>query len=235
MKFTGERCILGESGFLIEKEHLDRYNFALKFVEGKVILDVACGSGYGSKILSKRAKKVIGVDISKESINYAKENFNSKNIEFRQGSATNLNFIKDNSIDRIISFETIEHLKEYTLFLSEIKRILKKGGLFIVSTPNKKISSPHSKKPKNPYHIIEFYKKDLEELLKNYFKLIAMYGQEQRTFIIALKNKIAMLFFILIFGKSYWSPYVRYLANNLKQINKKNIENCLFLIAVCRK
>src|SRR3989344_372638 len=180
MKFTGERCIVGKSGSLIEKEHLDRYNFVLNYVKNKIVLDIACGSGYGSKLLSNKAKKVIGVDISKESIDYAKNNFNSNKIKFFIGDATNLDFLKDNSIDVVVSFETIEHLIDYKRFLMEVKRILKKEGLFIVSTPNKKISSPHGKKPKNPFHVIEFFKKDFEILLKRYFGLIAIYGQEPK-------------------------------------------------------
>ena len=56
-------------------EHIHRYKFALNYVKSKKILDIACGEGYGSNILSSEAEKVLGIDISSESINYAKNKY----------------------------------------------------------------------------------------------------------------------------------------------------------------
>src|SRR3989344_6265758 len=176
MEFTGERCILGNSDKLLEEEHIDRYRFALGYVNDKVVLDIACGSGYGSKLLSAKAKEVIGVDVSKESIEYARKNFHAKNVKFQLGDATNLYFIKDNSLDAVISFETIEHIYKYENFLNEIKRVLKKRGTFIVSTPNKRYSSNNLEKPRNQFHVIEFYIFEFNSLLLKYFSDVEIFG-----------------------------------------------------------
>jgi len=87
MKFTGERMIPGteecSSKSSIFKEHVERYKFASRFVKDKVVLDIACGAGYGSKMLLNRgAKKIFGGDISKETINYCKTKYPNKELSF---------------------------------------------------------------------------------------------------------------------------------------------------------
>ena len=149
-----------------------RYLFASKFVKGKNCLDIACGGGFGSNYLvEKGAKNVIGVDISKDAINYAKKKYGeNRSLHFIRANATDLPF-PDNTFDIIVSFETIEHIKEYEKFLSECKRCLRKKGFFICSTPNKSFSSPHRETPWNPFHIKEFYPDEFYTLLSHYFSV----------------------------------------------------------------
>ena len=97
MEFTGERIIPKEDfcgpNTNIYKEHVARYEFASKYIKSKKILDIACGSGYGSEILSKNgAYHVIGCDISEEAIEYAKKYYQHNNIEFISGNITKINF-----------------------------------------------------------------------------------------------------------------------------------------------
>jgi ubiquinone/menaquinone biosynthesis C-methylase UbiE len=235
MKLTGERCIIGQMDKVTEKEHIDRYNFARKYATDKVVLDIACGSGYGSKILSQKAKNVMGVDVSKKSVDYANKNFNSKNTKFFWGNATDLGFIKEHSIDLVVSFETIEHLKNYERFLQEIKRVLKKEGILIISTPNKKFSSPKSERPINPYHVIEFYYEGFNKLLRNCFDNVQFYGQTYIDFIKYLKSKLISLFprslrRLLIPQKIRDSYNLRETGS----ISDKNVERCKYFIAICK-
>lgn len=111
MKFTGERFILEQAVGDITIEHMQRYEIASNLVEGKNVLDAACGEGYGSYILSKKAKNVMGIDISSEAIEYASEEYKNKNLKYICASIEKLP-LEDNSIDIIISFETIEHVNE---------------------------------------------------------------------------------------------------------------------------
>ncbi|RGY96546.1 class I SAM-dependent methyltransferase [Clostridium sp. AM58-1XD] len=131
--------------------HFNRYFTAKSFVKGKRVLDVACGEGYGSKLLKEwGALKVTGVDISKEAIEIAKENFSGDGIDYIQHSAEELPFEND-SFDVVISFETIEHVDSPDKYLSEISRVLKFGGIAMVSCPN----DPYYQKagePQNPFH-----------------------------------------------------------------------------------
>lgn len=89
-------------------------------------MDATCGTGYGSSLLlEKGAKKVIGIDISKDTIDYCNHNFNKENLQFKIDDCRKLN-LENLYFDVVVSFETLEHLSEPELFLSEIKRVLKK-------------------------------------------------------------------------------------------------------------
>lgn len=178
MEFTGERFLPDLVIPEISYEHWNRYLFACQFVKNKVVLDVACGEGYGSFLLSSTAKKVFGVDISQEAIDSAKGKYVNDNLEFLLGSAAQLPLSKNNFLDVIISYETIEHIseKDQISFLGEIKRTLKKDGIFIVSTPNKKLYSdvPNYQ---NEFHVKEFYFEDFKKILESYFKHVDILGQ----------------------------------------------------------
>ncbi|MFZ1523007.1 MAG: methyltransferase domain-containing protein [Candidatus Saccharimonadales bacterium] len=156
---------------LFYTEHLQRYNQTRDIVKGKVVLDIASGSGYGTKIISKYAKKVYGVDINYGAVNYARENYSAKNIEYMTGSGTNIP-IGNKSVDVVTTFETIEHIDDYESFIKEIKRVLKPDGLAIISTPNDLEYGEG-----NHFHIHEFEHKELLTLIEKYFKNTKSYFQ----------------------------------------------------------
>lgn len=174
MKFTGERMIPDNNkNDNIYFEHMSRYIFANQFVKEKIVLDIACGVGYGSShLLSKGAKKVIGVDISQEAIDYAKKQYQNEKIEFLQGDATNIP-LENDTIDVIVSFETIEHLKNQEKFLREVKRVLKNNGLFIISSPNSLVA------PKgNTHHFKEFTPTEFRNIICGYFNNLKVFYQD---------------------------------------------------------
>lgn len=168
----GERMIPGfHKGTVMYAEHMTRYIAAQDLSKDKVVLDIASGSGYGTQILSKSAKKVYGVDVDKDSIKYAKENFLAKNIEYLVGDGEKIP-LENNSVDLVITFETIEHVKNYRQFIKEIKRVLKDDGLAIVSTPNALEFTEG-----NHFHLHEFEYEELSALLRQDFLYINPYFQ----------------------------------------------------------
>jgi ubiquinone/menaquinone biosynthesis C-methylase UbiE len=172
MPFTGER-FTPETRRNLQLEHQHRYLLASQIVENKTILDIASGEGYGSNILSKFATHVYGVDIDAQTIDHAKKRYSKENITFLTGDCTNIPLDND-SIDVVISFETLEHITEHDKMLSEIKRILHKDGILLISTPFKNDSS--TTQPK--YHLKELYRHEFTALLSKYFNNINIYWQD---------------------------------------------------------
>lgn len=158
-------------------EHVHRYNEAVKYATSEsTILDIACGTGFGTDILAAYTKKkVIGGDISLPAIEQCKEHWKKENLEFKILDGTNLEY-NDNFFDLVVSFETIEHTTSYKKMLSEFKRVLKPGGVLILSTPNAAITSPNGK-ILNPYHTQEFQYDELKQLLTGSFTDFHIYGQ----------------------------------------------------------
>lgn len=152
----------------ISQQHIARYYFAKKeLVPKQKVLDIACGSGYGTKILLEHGCEVIGADYNKELIDYLRQK--SSDV-FIYANALDLPF-NDNIFDAVVSFETIEHVNDGNLFLKEMKRVLKPGGLFICSTPN----ICYTVHP--PYHVKEYYPEEFYQLLSKYFTDIERYTQ----------------------------------------------------------
>lgn len=169
---TGERMIPEfHKGHNIYGAHIGRYQAGLSVVESKIVLDIACGSGYGTKLMAAKARKVYGVDIDEETINYAKEHFSGKNITYLVGSGTKIP-LDNNTVDVVVSYETIEHIDDYGTFINEVKRVLKPDGLFLLSTPND-IEYMEG----NHFHIHEFVYNELLALVKKYFKYHKDYFQ----------------------------------------------------------
>ena len=162
------------------REHMKRYLFATPLVSGMNVLDLACGSGYGSYQLSLSAKQVLGVDVEGSAIEYARNNYKNENLSFLTGNAQELSGLNDASFDAVVSFETIEHLPDYKQYLKAVRRVLKPGGLFIVSTPDteftKKTHLP--KAIENPYHVHEFTFDELKSALSEFFSVTHFYGQQ---------------------------------------------------------
>lgn len=164
--YTGERL---EKSFFNRAsiEHLHRYAIAKELTTNKIVLDIASGEGYGTHLLSENAKFVYGVDIDFKTIAEAKNTYIKENIKFLQGSTSKIP-LDDNTIDVVVSFETIEHHNEHHKMMTEIKRVLKKDGILIISTPDKKVYSD-DRNYSNPFHVKELYKEEFEFLIKDHF------------------------------------------------------------------
>jgi 2-polyprenyl-3-methyl-5-hydroxy-6-metoxy-1,4-benzoquinol methylase len=163
------------------KQHIERYQFVTSKVSRLKVLDIACGSGYGSDLLAKQAEAVCGVDISAEAINYAKSMYRSEGLTFSVGSAEKLPF-GDNTFDVVVSFETIEHLEAdfVSVFLSELVRVLKPGGkLFLSSPDNRGLSLGFTSS--NPFHVQEFRLDKISEVIPEQLRITEYYGQEFRA------------------------------------------------------
>ncbi|MFC1943693.1 class I SAM-dependent methyltransferase [Chloroflexota bacterium] len=158
------------------KFEIGKYAFAGQFVKDKIVLDLGCAGGYGSSyLMTKGAKKVVGVDISKDAVENARAYHENDGLYFLLSDVQQLPF-HDNFFDVIVALEIIEHLERVEDFLNECSRVLKDGGTFICSTPNKGVGYPNVDKPSNPYHVKEFYIEELHQLLSQYLENINLCG-----------------------------------------------------------
>ncbi|GGK78159.1 glycosyltransferase [Rufibacter glacialis] len=181
MEFTGERFV-PTTELLTDEigiEHLHRYETCVGFVNNKDVLDIACGVGYGSALFAKNARTVIGIDIDSISIEYATQTYSSHNtnLRFLTGSVAKIP-LPDNSIDVVVSFETIEHVDEPTqhAFLQEVKRVLRNNGSLIISTPDRANYSERYNYV-NEFHIKEFNAEEFQRFLSRYFTNIEFFSQ----------------------------------------------------------
>jgi 2-polyprenyl-3-methyl-5-hydroxy-6-metoxy-1,4-benzoquinol methylase len=138
--------------------HINRYLLAKQFCQGKKVLDIACGQGYGSFLMAHNwgADFVAGVDISTEAIDAANQYFKHEKVEFYCHSAENVNnLFSPESFDVIISLETIEHITDPKPFLQSLKQLLKPDGIIILSCPNDHWYFPNEDQ-KNPFHVRKY-------------------------------------------------------------------------------
>lgn len=177
LEWTGERYVPWADDFNTAYEHLHRYQFAKEFVDGKIVLDLASGEGYGSFLLSASAASVTGIDIDALSVRHASAKYQRDNLTFLQGSITAVPIEGEQLFDIIVCFEAIEHVEDHEALLREVKRLLKSDGVFIVSSPNKRI---YSDLPNyvNPYHVKELYFEEFKDLLLANFGTSYIYGQK---------------------------------------------------------
>lgn len=172
-----ERWVKGFIGEATENAHLDRYIFVSNFVQGKCVLDIACGSGYGTFMISTlgKAKKVVGVDLDENAVKYGNLKYPKNNIERIVGDATT--FINEEKFDCIVSFETIEHIPDYMKLVENLYHNLKDNGELYISTP---ITSVTNKTPENPYHVIEWNFFDFHNIFAAKFEIENIYTQNIR-------------------------------------------------------
>jgi ubiquinone/menaquinone biosynthesis C-methylase UbiE len=134
LPWTGERLTTDVSG-QVEIEHLHRYFVARSLCRGLDVLDVASGEGYGAALLAQVARSVVGIELSEEAVAHARAAYKQSGLRFMVGDARRME-LPDDSVDIVVSFETIEHFYDHEAFVAEVRRVLRPAGLFIVSSPN---------------------------------------------------------------------------------------------------
>ncbi len=176
-----ERIIPGDEGWkLYGYEHQQRYDFFKDRSTGRAVLDAACGVGYGSCLLNDAgAASVVGIDVSQEAVEYARQHYVRPNLSYAIGDCEELPF-HEAQFDLVLSFETIEHLHHPAAFIESVHRVLRPGGVFICSTPN---IYRHSKDPdqldRNVHHVSEMDFEEFEQVFSSRFFVLERYLQRE--------------------------------------------------------
>jgi 2-polyprenyl-3-methyl-5-hydroxy-6-metoxy-1,4-benzoquinol methylase len=128
MKYTGERVVPWNpaTGWIMQR-HTMRYAWAMGFCQGKAVIDLGCGTGYGTYILSWTAKDVTGLDVDYMSIEFARANFRADNIRYQPWDITDV--LRHFTTDVWVAFEVLEHLDDPLQLVANL------SGLLLWSVP----------------------------------------------------------------------------------------------------
>jgi len=149
---------------------LAAYDFARRYLSGKIALDAACGAGHGTLFLAGSARCLIGVDVSHEALAFAART-PKPGVVFCCGNLFRLPF-QDKSFGAVLSFQVIEHFASPDDFLRELSRVLRPGGTLLVATLNQKKTS-HGL---NPFHVNEYTFLEFSETIRNHFPTSEFFG-----------------------------------------------------------
>jgi SAM-dependent methyltransferase len=160
--------------------HLARYRLAEPLVQGAVVLDAGCGCGYGTHYLVMNgAKRAVGIDLSLEAIDYARQHYVAPRLSYEVMDVTSLEF-PDKTFDAAVCLEVFEHVPDHQEMLAEVRRVLKPDGRVVISTPNGRIFSPTGR-PINPWHVREFSREEFVDALSPRFGDLELWGQTVKT------------------------------------------------------
>jgi 2-polyprenyl-3-methyl-5-hydroxy-6-metoxy-1,4-benzoquinol methylase len=163
-----------------------------KFIWKPKIVDVGCGCGVGSNVLSQEADFVWGIDKNEDSIRFAKECFERiKNQIYYLAQVTFdvIDIMKDTrqmaQFDQVVAIEIIEHIADYKGFLNSIIRFEKKGKNgeppavdpteYFISTPNRNNKYISNNGPRNRYHVREWTSGEFHNVLNEFFQNITFF------------------------------------------------------------
>jgi GT2 family glycosyltransferase/SAM-dependent methyltransferase len=176
IEWTGERCVPWTPDIQVVYEHFHRYWWATELVRGRRVLDVASGEGFGSAILAETAAHVSGVELDATTVRHSQLNYAAPNLDYREGSALELDAFEDGSFGAIVCFELIEHVTDHARLLAGIGRVLAPDGLLILSTPDRRLYTDATGQ-RNPFHQLELSEQELRALLAEQFDHVRLFGQ----------------------------------------------------------
>ena len=183
--------------FVFQRSKL-AYVEAAKRVQG-CVLEIGTGTGYGVDIIAPNVKRFVTMDKTRsEELGVMPEN-----VEFVEGVVPPLPFA-DESFDCVVSFQVIEHIKRDKEFVREVYRVLKKGGKFIVSTPNRPMSLT-----RNPWHVREYTAEQFGALLSEFndVEALGVAGNEQVwSYYKKNRESVRRITRFDIFRMQWWMP-----------------------------
>lgn len=207
----GERMLpTGENEIsFVFSRHKFAYQFAQNYAADKTVIDIGCGSGYGSQILAEKAESVLGIDYHAAAIDYCRQNFHSPNLRFEQKDISTID--AENEFDAAICFQAIEHFDDPDHFLFQLEKLIRPGGTILISTPN--VKRAFNGPLKNPFHINEMNYQQFNSLLQKHFSSFELLGVGY-----AAKNKMRDFLGKLPFYQ--WGKYLKRKSKIKKLANK---------------
>lgn len=192
---TGERTLPGiEEETYWFRRHEAAYRWALDLLPPGRLLESGAGEGYGAALLAGATRTVVALDYDPTTIVHIGRTYPA--VRSVRGNVVLLPF-RDGAFDAVVSMQVVEHLWDQLGYVAECVRVLRPGGLLVVSTPNRLTFSPGydpvTERPRNLYHTREFAAAELAKLVAGHAKVIGRYGLHARPRLAALDREFGGL------------------------------------------
>lgn len=174
LELTGERTlpdVPAENYWY--RRHLAVYEWVADRCAGLDVVDMACGEGYGSAVLARRAARVTGVDANPDAHEHARLKYTRPGLRFVRDLVEGF----AEPCDAVVFLQTIEHVEDPAAVLRHFRSMLRPGGTAYVSTPNLLTLAPEgAEKSDNPWHVKEYRAEEFRALCESVFERVEILG-----------------------------------------------------------
>jgi 2-polyprenyl-3-methyl-5-hydroxy-6-metoxy-1,4-benzoquinol methylase len=238
LELTGERTlpdVPAENYWY--RRHLAVYEWIGARVAGRRVLDMACGEGYGSEVLSRSAASVVGVDANPEAFEHARRRYVRQNLRFERGLVET--FGSPGGFDAVVFLQTIEHVQDPVAVLTHFRSLLAPGGAVYVSTPNLlTLAPPGASKSDNPWHIKEYRAEEFRSLCSSVFAQVELLGlfhaRKLRVHELALRAGWDAVHAQLRITKPFYDLFTPAISSSDFALRGGRLDEARDFLAVCR-
>jgi SAM-dependent methyltransferase len=233
LELTGERTLpdVPEENYWYRR-HVAVYEWIAERCTGLRVVDLACGEGYGSDLLARRAAEVIGVDANPEAYDHARARYRRPNLTFQRGLVEDF----DQAVDAVVFLQTIEHIHEPAVLLERISQI---ASVAYISTPNRlTLAPPGAEKSDNPWHLREYDAGQYRELLEPHFGSVELLGlfhaRKLRVHELAIRAGWDRIHPALRITKPFYDRFIPAISSSDFSLRADDLDKALDFLAVCR-
>lgn len=239
LELTGERTLpdVPEENYWYRR-HLAVYRWIAERCDGKRVVDMACGEGYGSAVLAERAAQTVGVDANPEAHEHARLRYTRPGLRFERSLVEQ--FDRDAPYDAIVFLQTIEHVEDPDRLLERFASLLASDGAVYVSTPNRLTLAPKgAERSGNPWHVYEYTASEFTRLVEPHFSQVDVLGlfhaRKLRVHEIALKLGWDRMHATLRVTDPFYSRFTPAISERDFVFRRESLESALDFLAVCRR
>ncbi|MFL5818978.1 MAG: class I SAM-dependent methyltransferase [Conexibacter sp.] len=236
LALTGERTLpdVPEENYWYQR-HLVVYEWISARTIGDRVIDMACGEGYGSEVLSRSAASVVGVDANPEAHEHARLRYVRQNLRYERDLVETFS----EECDAVVFLQTIEHVQNPGEILEHFKSMLAPGGIAYVSTPNLlTLAPPGAEKSENPWHVKEYRAEEFRALCEAHFEQVELWGlfhaRKLRAHALALSAGWDRVHRRLGITRAFYDRFTPAIAASDFALKPGDLDRALDFLAVCR-
>jgi SAM-dependent methyltransferase len=233
LELTGERTLpdVPEENYWYRR-HVAVYEWIAERCAGLRVVDLACGEGYGSELLARRAFQVIGVDANPEAFQHARARYRRPNLTFERGLVEQF----DQRVDAVVFLQTIEHIEETDRLLQRISLI---APTAYISTPNRlTLAPPGAEKSDNPWHLREYDQAEYRALLEPHFRTVELLGlfhaRKLRAHELAIRLGWDRVHPAFRLTRPFYDRFIPAITARDFQLRGGGLDRALDFLAICR-